>query len=222
TRAASFDHLVGEQLDRVGHLDSERPGRLQVDDELEFGGPDDRQVGGLRVFENSTRVDTDLTPRIQGIGPIAHQQARFDHLTAETTRRYPIARRKRRKLDTPAVEEPIAGNEEGIGAVARESGEGRLDFALCAGLEDLNLQSECAGSVRYATLRALGSRIGRIDQHGNASGLGRRFASNSLVKKLIPVRFPPGRARLATRPSSTGSSPTPKTIGIVVVSALAT
>jgi hypothetical protein len=34
TRAASFDHLVGEQLDRVGHLDAERPRRLQVDDEL--------------------------------------------------------------------------------------------------------------------------------------------------------------------------------------------
>jgi hypothetical protein len=31
--------------------------------------------------------------------PVAHQQARFDHLTAETTRRYPIARRERRELD---------------------------------------------------------------------------------------------------------------------------
>jgi hypothetical protein len=32
-----LDHLVGEQLDRVGHLDAECPGRLQVDDEFEFG-----------------------------------------------------------------------------------------------------------------------------------------------------------------------------------------
>src|SRR5436190_1414168 len=43
------------------------------------------------------------------------------------------------------------------------------------------------------------------------------FAPSSPVKKLIPVRLPPGRARLATRPSCTGSLPTPKTIGIVVV-----
>ena len=85
-------------------------------------------VGGLRVLENSTRVDADLMPRIQSIGPIAHQQARFDHLTAETARRYPIARRERRKLDVPAVEEPIAGNEEGIGPVAHEGGERRLNF----------------------------------------------------------------------------------------------
>jgi hypothetical protein len=31
-----FDHFVGEQLDRIGHLKIERPGRLQVDDEFEF------------------------------------------------------------------------------------------------------------------------------------------------------------------------------------------
>ena len=48
-----------------------------------------------------------------------------------------------------------------------------------------------------------------------------RFAVNSALKKLIPVRLPPGRARLATRPSLTGSSPTLKTMGIVAVAALA-
>src|SRR5262249_30159413 len=48
-----------------------------------------------------------------------------------------------------------------------------------------------------------------------------RFAANSAVKKLMPVALPAGRASLATRPSLTGSSPTPKTMGIVVVAALA-
>ena len=37
----------------------------------------------------------------------------------------------------------------------------------------------------------------------------------------MPVALPPGRAKLATIPSLTGSSPTPKTIGIVAVAALA-
>ena len=37
----------------------------------------------------------------------------------------------------------------------------------------------------------------------------------------MPVALPRGRARLATRPSLTGSSMTPKMIGIVVVAALA-
>jgi hypothetical protein len=35
----------------------------------------------------------------------------------------------------------------------------------------------------------------------------------------MPVTLPPGRARLATRPSLTGSVPLPKTMGIVVVAA---
>src|SRR5262249_10086199 len=37
-----------------------------------------------------------------------------------------------------------------------------------------------------------------------------RFGASSTVKKLIPVRLPPGRESLGTRPSLTGSSPTTK------------
>ena len=40
-------------------------------------------------------------------------------------------------------------------------------------------------------------------------------------KKLTPVTLPPGRLRLATRPSLTGSPPRAKTIGIVAVAAFA-
>ena len=47
------------------------------------------------------------------------------------------------------------------------------------------------------------------------------MATTSPAKKLIPVALPPGCAKLATRPSLTGSSPTWKTIGIVAVAALA-
>src|SRR5262245_45816937 len=47
-----------------------------------------------------------------------------------------------------------------------------------------------------------------------------RFATSSAKKKLMPVALPPGLARLATKPSFTGSSATPKTIGIVEVAAL--
>ena len=48
-----------------------------------------------------------------------------------------------------------------------------------------------------------------------------RLASSAKVSQLIPVTLPPGRLRLATRPSFTGSAPLEKTIGIVVVAALA-
>jgi hypothetical protein len=38
---------------------------------------------------------------------------------------------------------------------------------------------------------------------------------------VLPVRFAPGRLRLATNPDATGSRPVLKTMGIVVVAAFA-
>src|SRR5215472_8423623 len=44
-----------------------------------------------------------------------------------------------------------------------------------------------------------------------------RLDVNSTNKMLTPVRLPPGLARLATKPSPTGSVPMTNTIGIVEV-----
>ena len=50
-----------------------------------------------------------------------------------------MARRERRKLDAPAGEEHVGSNEECVGPVAHEGGEGLLDLAAGAGVEHLNL-----------------------------------------------------------------------------------
>ena len=75
----------------------------------------------------------------------------------------------------------------------------------------------------HARLAHLGSAgICRIDQHGNHRRLGHELAqqlqplrTSTPGRRSTPVTLPPGRFRLATRPSPTGSSPTAKTIGIV-------
>src|SRR6516162_7871652 len=224
----SFNHLVGEQLQRIGHLKAKRPCCLQVDDELELGRLHDRQVRGLRAFENAGGINADLKKHICNIHAVAHQQAGFDHLTVDATRRYSVACRQGRKLDAAADKERVGGDEEGICPVAYHRGEARIDFRAGAGLEYLNLQAQSTRSFWYVSY-ALGTcDIGRIDQHGNPNGFGHqlmqspsRLATTSPRKKLIPVRFPPGRARLATRPMLTGFSATPKTTGIVAVAALA-
>src|ERR1700736_1614799 len=41
------------------------------------------------------------------------------------------------------------------------------------------------------------------------------FGINSTSRTVTPVTFPPGRARLFTRPNSTGTEPRTNTIGIV-------
>ena len=81
-----------------------------------------------------------------------------------------MARRERRKLDAPADEEGVGSNEECLGPVAHEGGEGHIDLAAGAGIDELNLQSEAACSFRYLSQRGLGiRRIARIDQHGNSN-----------------------------------------------------
>ena len=48
-----------------------------------------------------------------------------------------------------------------------------------------------------------------------------RLAASSTFKVMNPVALPPGRLKLATRPNSTGGSAIRKTIGMVLVAALA-
>ena len=68
------------------------------------------------------------------------------------------------------------------------------------------------GSTSTATRAAAGTNSRRSCN---------RFITSSTEKMLIPVKFPPGRARLVTRPSLAGSSAATKRIGIVAVVALA-
>src|SRR5262245_29007834 len=72
----SFDHLVGEQLYRVWHVEAECLGGLQVDDQLELGRLQDRQVGGFYAFEYPADVDAGLTVRVGDARTVAEQTAR--------------------------------------------------------------------------------------------------------------------------------------------------
>jgi hypothetical protein len=86
------------------------------------------------------------------------------------------------------------------------------DFAV---LSIASSTGTCEGSsalTRTATRAARG-----IASLSNSS----RFDMSSRTKKVDPVTFPPGRARLATRPDATASPLVVMTIGIVVVACLA-
>src|SRR5258707_14258112 len=67
------------------------------------------------------------------------------------------------------------------------------------------------GFTRQATLAC-----GRSSRSSSS-----RFAVSAPERMVTPVTLPPGRLRLATRPSLIGSPPTMKTIGMVEVEAFA-
>jgi hypothetical protein len=60
-RRTSFDHLIGaaEQRERDGETEHLRG--LEVDEQLDLRGLNDRQVGRLVAFENPAGVDAGLT-----------------------------------------------------------------------------------------------------------------------------------------------------------------
>ena len=135
-----------------------------------------------------------------------------------------MARRQRHELLAPAVEERIGADEERAGLQLDEGGEGGVDLAFGAGLQDMELHPLRARRFLHVSHHALGTRIVRVHQQGDHAGLGNQLGKqlqplgHQLGDRMLkPVRLPPGRARLATRPAATGSLPTMKTIGIVEV-----
>jgi len=140
-----------------------------------------------------------------------------------------MARRPIGELQPPADEKCVLADEHGVGSLASKRREGGVNLATRAGVEDLELQSHgAAGRFHLAQGDLRVGSIGGIDEYGDTRGRSSisrnsssRFAVSSRLNKLMPVRFPPGRARLVTRPSLTGSSETENTMRIVVVAPLA-
>ena len=121
-----------------------------------------------------------------------------------------MARRQLGQLDTPADEEGVAADEEGVGPLAHKSCEGRIDLAAGAGVEDLDLQPHGAGSRFHVSQRGLGSRsIGRIDEHGNTSGSGHQLTQElqPLCRQLAREKIDP--CQVAARPGEAGDKTEP-------------
>ena len=140
-----------------------------------------------------------------------------------------MAERERGKLFTPAREICIGADHEPARPQLDQLCEDSIEVTFGAGIQDMEFQPE--GTSRRLHLLCVGfgkSGIGWVDEQGYDAS--RR---DQLVQQLqplwrdlhivwvTPVTLPPGRLRLATRPSLTGSATVSKTIGMVVVAAFA-
>jgi len=67
----SFDHLVGAAEQRKRHRQTESIRGLEIDDQLDFRGLHDRQLGGLLALENPACVDTGQAVVIRKIASVA-------------------------------------------------------------------------------------------------------------------------------------------------------
>src|SRR5262249_29278257 len=225
----SFDPLVGGGDERRRDGEAKHPGGLVIDDQLELRRLHDRKVCGLGTLEDARGIDPNPAVRIRQARPVAHQPADFGKRAIKINRRDREARCEVDQLDAPGEEEGVGVDEKRVGALARKRCEGHIDLAAGVGVEHLDLQphgarTRCVSLTvdsEVAALEGLTSTATRVAAGTISRRSSRRFAANSIAKLLIPVKLPPRWARLATRPSLTGSSPTLKAMGIVVVAALA-
>src|SRR6516165_9084236 len=74
-RPISLDHLVGKREQRRRHRQAKRLRGLQIDHQLELGGLQYRQFGGLGAFENAPDIEPRLVIIVAAAAPVAHQSA---------------------------------------------------------------------------------------------------------------------------------------------------
>ena len=86
---------------------AERLGSLNVDNQLEFRGPQNRKVVRPRAAQNLSRITSDLPVRIGQTGIITHQCAIRRILPNVCNNRHPVTRRESNDLAPSAVEKRI-------------------------------------------------------------------------------------------------------------------
>ena len=86
-----------------------------------------------------------------------------------------MACRQRHELLAPAVEEWIGGDDERASLPSDEGGEGGVDLAFDAGLQDMKLHPLCPRRLFYVFHYELESRIVRVHEQGDPPSLGNQF-----------------------------------------------
>src|SRR5215204_4768608 len=224
--AASFDHLVGACDERFRHADAERLRGLEVENQLNLRGLLDRQVGRLVALENAADIDPSQAISVGEVGPVTHQAACGDEVTilidgGMAWRRASAASWRLRVLKNGSV--PISSALDRSSrnfAKMSVSWPSVLARKTCSCNPNL-CAAACTSLVWLGTLGLVGlTRRAMTAPTTSSCRNSSRFGPSSTFKMLTPVMLPPGCLRLVTSPSSIGSKPAVKTIGIVVVAAL--
>src|SRR5262249_48206176 len=120
-----------------------------------------------------TGIGASLAPSIQNAAPVGHQAADLSELAVRECRGNTMAHRQIDQLYAPATEKRIAADEKRIMPLAHDCRESRIDLWASAGIENMDLHPDRAGSRFRLSRRGIGSRrIGRIDEQDDAGRSG--------------------------------------------------
>src|SRR3954447_9438461 len=89
----------------IGYFQSQRLGRLHVDDQLKLGGLHHWKLGWFGAVEHTTDVGPHVTPYLDAVGRVGGKAAGPDEFGPLVNDRQTVARRKRDDLILPNLKE---------------------------------------------------------------------------------------------------------------------
>src|SRR5262249_21912881 len=221
----SFDHLVGEQQERVRDIEPHRLCGLEVHDQFVACGYFERQVTWLRTLENSVHQSGRRAVHVRKVASVGHQAARIRELAPAKHgwQLEPI----HHGGDVGSCGKPERGNadEHTLYVCAHDPGGYGVEVTEVADLDELyghtngarrGRQSRNLDAVRWIVGIEQGTdaREARYRELEKIEPLTHKCVVNEIP---CPVTLPPGLAVLCAYPAATGSSGRIMTIGIVRV-----
>src|SRR5262249_7832121 len=123
-------------------------------------------------------------------------------------RGHAVTERQHAKPLAPATEEWIVGDHETAGLQSDNVFNDYIDVGCGARVQNMQSQSESASCRLQICRLNITARASRIDQRGDGArggekvvGMCNRFRPSSVSKEATPVKLPPGRRRLVTKPT---------------------
>src|SRR5262245_61735747 len=157
-----------------------------------------------------------------------HQAAGADIFAEGIHRRQSVLRKEVGDLSAPGQQHQIGCDQNAVGPDIIELLQSSLDLAGAADAENIEGDVQLLRGGPQVLHRGIDQRIGDVRQHGDRDTCGSRslssssrLPSRSTFCAAKPVMLPPGRARLETMPTLTGSPMEPITTGIELVACLA-
>src|SRR5262249_43730441 len=149
--SCSFEYLVGAARQGQRHVDAERLGGFEVDEELDLGCLLDRQLGGLLALDKPAGMDSCPAVCVPNVRSVAHQTAGRRELAPFVDCRHPVVDGYGGELFAMAGEKRLRADDESACSQFDHLCEDTFEVTFAAGIEDMELQPKGVSCRQHLT-----------------------------------------------------------------------
>jgi hypothetical protein len=166
-----FDYLVGTAEHHRRDCDADGLGRIDIDDEVEFGRLDDRQVRRLGALEDAPGIDPNLAVSITEAGAIAHEPAGRRKVGKRIDTRHLVSRGKGCDLTAAVYKEAVSSDHYDVGVEFADLSEYSIQILRAARREPVRSETELTARRLDRSHFRLGTGKVWIDDHRHRVGV---------------------------------------------------